>query len=185
MILFKIDESTSTNVSSESKTTTRETFNEKIHSPFSPPVLSNNDIYTGLTNDENSIDSSEQILIDETEEMSRREKKMQERWELSTKLDSNSSETSSNKPLLGINFPPISVLRRKFSTSSTVAAEETKKTHVEEVSQQRHFFSLPIHSLNRTRNTVEDSSLKQIVSFDRFFNDIVRLPSVCLRTQYT
>lgn len=141
MILLKIDESTSsTNVSSESKTTTRETFNEKIHSPFSPPVLSNNDIYTGLTNDENSIDSSEQILIDETEEMSRREKKMQERWELSTKSE---SEPSSNKPLLGINFPPISVLRQKFSTSSTVAVDEKKKSHVEEVSQQPFFFSSP------------------------------------------
>ena len=137
---LEIDESTSNSGSSESKTTTTTTeiFNEKIHSPSSssssPPcsVLSNNDIYTGLTNDENSIDNTEQILIDESEIMSRRERKMQQRWESSTKTDDNSTEPSSNKPLLGIDFPSISVLRRKFSSSSTV---DKKKNDPVEVSR--------------------------------------------------
>jgi hypothetical protein len=71
------------------------------------------------------------MIIDDSERMSRREKKMQERWSISTK---NDNQHSSTKPLLGIEFPQISVLRRKFSS-----ATNKKKVNTEEVSQ---FFKL-------------------------------------------
>jgi hypothetical protein len=51
--------------------------------------------------------------------MSRREKKMQERWSISTKPDKSKNEQSSLKTLLTVEFPPIAVLRRKFSSSPT------------------------------------------------------------------
>jgi hypothetical protein len=46
--------------------------------------------------------------------MSRRERKMQERWTITTK---NDNEQLPTKTFLGVEFPPIAVLRRKFSTS--------------------------------------------------------------------
>jgi hypothetical protein len=46
---------------------------------------------------------------------SRREKKMQERWTISTK---NDNEQVPTKTFLGVEFPPIAVLRKKFSSPS-------------------------------------------------------------------
>jgi hypothetical protein len=113
----------------ESKTTI---LNDDAQSLF----LSNHDICIGLTNDENSIEeNSEQMIIDDSERMSQREKKMQERWSISTKNDDKANEQSSNKPLLGIEFPQISVLRRKFSSSTN-----KKKINPEEV--RTLFYSL-------------------------------------------
>jgi len=50
----------------------------------------------------------------QNEKMSRRERKMQERWTITTKNDNN--EQLPTKTFLGVEFPPIAVLRRKFST---------------------------------------------------------------------
>jgi len=68
--------------------------------------------------------------------MLRREKKMQERWSLSTKKDdnnntntTNNNEQSSPKPLIGIEFPPISVLRRKFSSSPLTRNKKETNTN--------------------------------------------------------
>jgi hypothetical protein len=63
-----------------------------------------------------SIEISEYLTATVNERMSRREKKMQERWTLTKKADSDPShEPVSTKTFLGVEFPPISVLRRKFS----------------------------------------------------------------------
>ncbi|CAF0777051.1 unnamed protein product [Adineta steineri] len=94
---------------------------------------SNNDICTGLTND-NSNSSNEQVVssslsslsssMETTDQMTmnlnakkfRREKKMQERWTVTTKNDDNQNNgQSTTKAFLGVEFPPIAVLRRKFS----------------------------------------------------------------------
>lgn len=62
--------------------------------------------------------------------MLRREKKMQERWSLSTKNDNNNNnEQSSPKPLIGIEFPQISVLRRKFSSSTLTRNKKETNTN--------------------------------------------------------
>jgi hypothetical protein len=69
--------------------------------------------------------------------MLRREKKMQERWSLSTKKDdnnntnntNNNNEQSSPKPLIGIEFPQISVLRRKFSSSPLTKNKKETNTN--------------------------------------------------------
>lgn len=58
------------------------------------------------------IENSEQF-----DTMSRREKKMQERW--STSIKTENSEQPSTKPLIGIEFPQISVLRKKFAPTSS------------------------------------------------------------------
>lgn len=67
--------------------------------------------------------------------MSRREKKMQERWSTSIKTETNDQSSSSPKPLIGIDFPQISVLRRKFSSSPTnkkqINPDTTTKTSSE------------------------------------------------------
>ncbi len=65
--------------------------------------------------------------------MLRREKKMQERWSLSTKNDNNNNnEQSSPKPLIGIEFPQISVLRRKFSSSTLTRNKKETNTNANE-----------------------------------------------------
>jgi len=63
--------------------------------------------------------------------MLRREKKMQERWSLSTKNDNNNNnnEQSPPKPLIGIEFPQISVLRRKFSSSPLTRNKKETNTN--------------------------------------------------------
>ncbi|CAF1512856.1 unnamed protein product [Rotaria sp. Silwood1] len=95
-------------------------------------TTSNNNICTGLTNDCNTnssnSNSNEQVAsstMDTTEpmttnlnhKMSRRERKMQERWTITTKNNKNTTEQLPTKTFLGVEFPPIAVLRRKFSSS--------------------------------------------------------------------
>lgn len=77
--------------------------------------LFNENIYIGLTNDQDSNENNEQMTIEISEQMSQREKKMQDRWSRSIAADG--SERPTNTPLVGIDFPQIAVLRRKFSTS--------------------------------------------------------------------
>jgi hypothetical protein len=60
--------------------------------------------------------------------MLRREKKMQERWLASTKNEDNNNEQSSTKSLIGVEFPQISVLRRKFSSSSSTSNKKKTNT---------------------------------------------------------
>ncbi|CAF1123837.1 unnamed protein product [Rotaria sordida] len=95
-------------------------------------TTSNDNICTGLTNDcstnNSSIDSKEQVassIMETNEQMtmnlndktSRRERKMQERWTITTKNNKNTNEQLPTKAFLGVEFPPIAVLRRKFSSS--------------------------------------------------------------------
>ncbi len=77
-------------------------------------VETSNNICTRLTNDEDSIENSEHF-----DKMSQREKRMQERWSISIKNENNNNEQSSTKSLMGVEFPQISVLRRKFSSASS------------------------------------------------------------------
>lgn len=70
------------------------------------------------------IENTEQMTTNTLDKMSRREKKMQERWSISTKTDNN-NEPSSQKPLLDVHFPPIAVLRKKFSPSKTTNNTQT------------------------------------------------------------
>ncbi len=51
------------------------------------------------------------------DQMSRRERKMQERWTISTKTEQH--EQLPTKTFLGVEFPPIAVLRKKFSSLPT------------------------------------------------------------------
>lgn len=60
------------------------------------------------------------MTVNPNEKMSRREKKVQERWTLTTKNNKTSQEQQQQqqtKTFLGVEFPPIAVLRRKFSAS--------------------------------------------------------------------
>ncbi len=52
----------------------------------------------------------------QNEKINRRERKMQERWTITTKNDNNNSDQLPTKTFLGVEFPPIAVLRRKFSS---------------------------------------------------------------------
>lgn len=83
--------------------------------------LFNENIYIGLTNDQDSNENNEQMTIEISEQMSQREKKMQDRWSRSIAADG--SERPTNTPLIGIDFPQIAVLRRKFSTSKKLKPE--------------------------------------------------------------
>lgn len=59
------------------------------------------------------MESTDHLPIKGNEKTIRREQKLQERWTMSTKVDNHSP----NKTFLGVEFPPIAVLRRKFSSS--------------------------------------------------------------------
>ncbi len=102
--------------------------------PPSPSLPTSNNICPRLTNEETLKENPEQIISDQMEKMSQREKKMQERWSISTKNDNKNSEQTSNSPLLGIEFPQISVLRRKF-TSSTIKDQKKTNSNPAAVSQ--------------------------------------------------
>ncbi|CAF4215149.1 unnamed protein product [Rotaria socialis] len=91
-------------------------------------TTSNSNICTGLTHDcttnsneqvasASSIDTVEQMTTSSSEKMSRRERKMQERWTTTTKVNKTCQEQLPTKSFLGVEFPPIAVLRRKFSSS--------------------------------------------------------------------
>ncbi|CAF1146701.1 unnamed protein product [Adineta steineri] len=113
------------NVVSESKTTiSTDSLNDNTQS--------NNNICTRLTNDDSAIENSEPITMNNTDKMSRREKKMHERWTVSTKTDKNDNEQSSTKALLTVEFPPIAVLRRKVSpSSSSTTIDKKDKNEIE------------------------------------------------------
>jgi hypothetical protein len=70
------------------------------------------------------MESTDLLSTKQNEKISRRERKMQERWTVSTKTESNNTEQLPTKTFLGVEFPPIAVLRRKFSslppTTSTI-----------------------------------------------------------------
>lgn len=59
------------------------------------------------------MESTDHVPINGKEKSLRREKKIQERWTMSTKVENQSS----NKTFLGVEFPPIAALRRKFSST--------------------------------------------------------------------
>ncbi len=59
------------------------------------------------------MESSESMTVKSNDKISRREKKMQERWTITTKANNEQLPT---KTFLGVEFPPIAVLRRKFSS---------------------------------------------------------------------
>ncbi|CAF3229974.1 unnamed protein product [Rotaria sp. Silwood2] len=95
-------------------------------------TTSNNNICIGLTNDcstnssnsnsneqvaSSTMDTTEQMTTNLNDKMSRRERKMQERWTITTKNNKNTNEQLPAKTFLGVEFPPIAVLRRKFSSS--------------------------------------------------------------------
>ena len=78
-------------------------------------------ICSGLTNDEqlnksSSMESTDILPIKVKEKIVRREKKMQERWTMSTKIEHQTNEHLTKNNYLGVEFPPIAVLRRKFSS---------------------------------------------------------------------
>ncbi|CAF3610328.1 unnamed protein product [Rotaria sordida] len=110
------EDGSSSNVIDESKTIiTNDLSNDDIQSLS----ITSNTICTRLTNNtSSSIDNNEQMTINNTDKMSRREKKMHERWSTSTKTDKNNHEQLSRKTILGVEFPPIAVLRRKFSSTN-------------------------------------------------------------------
>jgi hypothetical protein len=68
------------------------------------------------------METTAQIETNPNGKMSRRERKMQERWTITTK---NDNEQSSTKTFLGVEFPPIAVLRRKFSSSPPPTSPST------------------------------------------------------------
>jgi hypothetical protein len=63
-----------------------------------------------------SMETAEQTTMNLNGKKLRRERKMQERWTITTKNESQSHSQSTNKAFLGVEFPPIAVLRRKFSS---------------------------------------------------------------------
>jgi hypothetical protein len=112
----------SSNVIIDSKTPiSNDLLNDDIQSSYN--------ICTRLTNDDSSIENSEQMTTNNIDKMSQRERKMQERWSTSTKTDNNNNEQSSTNPLLGVEFPQIAVLRRKFSSANKKNADEVSKNY--------------------------------------------------------
>jgi hypothetical protein len=63
-----------------------------------------------------SMEAIESLSTKQNEKISRRERKMQERWTISTQNETNNTERLPTKTFLGVEFPPIAVLRRKFSS---------------------------------------------------------------------
>jgi hypothetical protein len=90
--------------------------------------LESNMVAGASSADDNGAEPSEQANVSATDRMSRREKKMQERWSISTKTDKNDPEQAAAKPLLTVEFPPIAVLKRKCSPSAATTVKETNET---------------------------------------------------------
>ena len=121
---ISIDES-STNVTIESKTTQSK---DLLYDDTQSSSITGDSICTRLTSDDSSIENRELLIPNDTDKMSQREKKMRERWSAVTNTDKNNNEQSSKKTLLGVQFPPVSVLRRKFSPSSPSSASSSTRT---------------------------------------------------------
>lgn len=89
-------------------------------------------ICTRLTNDHpHSENGSHSTNALDTDRMARREKKIHERWFNSS--SSTSAESSTKKAFLGVDFPPIAVLRRKFSSKSNennTTDEQVRRSNV-------------------------------------------------------
>ncbi|CAF4378850.1 unnamed protein product [Rotaria sp. Silwood2] len=150
----------SSNIISESKTIiTNDLSNDDIQSLS----ITSNTICTRLTNDTSSIENSEQMTTNNTDKMSRREKRMHERWSTSTKTDKNNNEQSSTKTILGIEFPPIAVLRRKFSSSTN--KQHTNKNEINPDDKLNSPILMTVKEINTlpTTNTVEEMNLDQTV----------------------
>jgi hypothetical protein len=88
--------------------------------PIDNVLHDENNICMRLMNDSNTIAiDDEQIIVNHsTDRMSRRERKMHERWSTSSDNDRQQSNVSTKQIFLGIEFPPIAVLRRKFSSKA-------------------------------------------------------------------
>ena len=64
------------------------------------------------------METAEQMTTNLNGKISRRERKMQERWTITVNNNkNNNNEQLPAKTFLGVEFPPIAVLRRKFSSS--------------------------------------------------------------------
>ena len=94
-----------------------------------PESITNGNICAGLTNDQGPDERSEQMTMNSIDPMSRREKKMHERWLTATTTSSadksHNHEQASKNVLLGVAFPPIAVLRRKFSSKPNTTETNT------------------------------------------------------------
>lgn len=110
-------------------------FNDDDDDDETPPEsITNGNICAGLTNDQGPDERSEQMTLNSIDPMSRREKKMHERWlTATTSADkSHNHEQASKNVLLGVAFPPIAVLRRKFSSKpNTTETNTLGKLHTE------------------------------------------------------
>ena len=106
-----------------------------------------------------SIEINEYLTASVNERMSRREKKMQERWTLTKKTDNDPShEPVPTKTFLGVEFPPIAVLRRKFSATPTPVG--TKKKDVPLAKSKPSVYRRETHpSLSDDTDKSNDSSL--------------------------
>ncbi|CAF4887574.1 unnamed protein product [Rotaria sp. Silwood1] len=160
------EDGSSSNVISESKTIiTNDLSNDDIQSLS----ITSNTICTRLTNDTSSIENSEQMTTNNTDKMSRREKKMHERWSTSKKTDENNNEQPSTKTILGIQFPPIAVLRRKFSSSSSSSSsinkQQKNKTGINPNEKLNVNTFMTVKEINTlpTTITVEQTNLDQTV----------------------
>ncbi|CAM4937193.1 unnamed protein product [Rotaria socialis] len=139
------EDGSSSNVTVESKTMIS---NDDIQSSSN----TSDTIYTRLTNDDtSSVETSEQMVTNTTDKMSRREKKMQERWSTSTKTDKNNDEQLPPKNLLGVHFPPIAVLRKKFS-SSTITKQEKNKMEIDPNSTTKEINTLAMTATTKQTN---------------------------------
>ena len=117
--------------------------------------------------------------------MSRRERKMQERWTITTKTDQNQQESTANKPFLGVEFPPIAVLRRKFSaTPSSSPPAPTlnpppnkKKDHSAILTKTLNMKNELLHPSSTDEKQVRRCSIRLIVSeLEEFSIVILTLP---------
>ncbi|CAM4776618.1 unnamed protein product [Rotaria magnacalcarata] len=140
------EDGSSSNVTVELKTMIS---NDDIQSPSN----TSDTIYTRLTNnDTSSVETSEQMVTNTVDKMSGREKKMQERWSTSTKTDKNNDEQMPAKNLLGVHFPPIAVLRKKFS-SSTATKQEKNKMRIDPNSTAQEINTLAMTATTKQTNT--------------------------------
>ncbi|CAM4740130.1 unnamed protein product [Rotaria magnacalcarata] len=115
-------------IQGSSSSTTEYTSNNTNVIKEAKDTTSNSNICTSLTHEcttnsneqvasASSMDTVEQMTTSSIEKMSRRERKMQERWTTTTKVNKTCQEQLPTKSFLGVEFPPIAVLRRKFSSS--------------------------------------------------------------------